>query len=152
MPRTATEALLLELWQSVLKRANIGITDNFFEVGGDSLNALRVAIIARRRGLQSFTLEALFTKPVFFFQAEDGIRGKLVTGVQTCALPISVNRKPSGCDAPRSLSIAAKCFSIFAASSSAYVVPPTRPFSSFIYAIIRIVRRGLKLRDRKSVV
>src|SRR2546425_3572338 len=25
----------------------------------------------------------------FFFQAEDGIRAKLVTGVQTCALPIS---------------------------------------------------------------
>src|SRR5687767_15551272 len=24
----------------------------------------------------------------FFFQAEDGIRDKLVTGVQTCALPI----------------------------------------------------------------
>src|SRR5687767_15280203 len=27
----------------------------------------------------------------FFFQAEDGIRDKLVTGVQTCALPIWVN-------------------------------------------------------------
>src|SRR2546425_5897040 len=27
----------------------------------------------------------------FFFQAEDGIRDKLVTGVQTCALPISHN-------------------------------------------------------------
>src|SRR5205085_9255597 len=27
---------------------------------------------------------------VFFFQAEDGIRGLTVTGVQTCALPISV--------------------------------------------------------------
>src|SRR2546425_5218143 len=26
----------------------------------------------------------------FFFQAEDGIRDKLVTGVQTCALPILV--------------------------------------------------------------
>src|SRR5438105_9055781 len=26
---------------------------------------------------------------VFFFQAEDGIRDPLVTGVQTCALPIS---------------------------------------------------------------
>ena len=25
---------------------------------------------------------------VFFFQAEDGIRDRLVTGVQTCALPI----------------------------------------------------------------
>src|SRR6266404_6966069 len=40
----------------------------------------------------------------FFFQAEDGIRDKLVTGVQTCALPIltttvptgSGNREPSG--------------------------------------------------------
>src|SRR5205823_7362869 len=27
----------------------------------------------------------------FFFQAEDGIRDKLVTGVQTCALPILMN-------------------------------------------------------------
>ena len=26
---------------------------------------------------------------LFFFQAEDGIRDRLVTGVQTCALPIS---------------------------------------------------------------
>src|SRR5687767_15495827 len=29
---------------------------------------------------------------VFFFQAEDGIRDKLVTGVQTCALPIFPSR------------------------------------------------------------
>src|SRR5438105_8943689 len=28
----------------------------------------------------------------FFFQAEDGIRDPLVTGVQTCALPICVDR------------------------------------------------------------
>src|SRR5205823_7379731 len=28
------------------------------------------------------------TMRFFFFQAEDGIRDKLVTGVQTCALPI----------------------------------------------------------------
>src|SRR5256884_174059 len=29
----------------------------------------------------------------FFFQAEDGIRDVAVTGVQTCALPISVERR-----------------------------------------------------------
>src|SRR5207247_2977051 len=34
----------------------------------------------------------------FFFQAEDGIRAPLVTGVQTCALPISC------CEATRSRS------------------------------------------------
>src|SRR5699024_11850987 len=35
--------------------------------------------------------------PLFFFQAEDGIRDRNVTGVQTCALPISgvSNTKPS---------------------------------------------------------
>ena len=34
----------------------------------------------------------------FFFQAEDGIRDRLVTGVQTCALPICTMcpRRPSG--------------------------------------------------------
>src|SRR5690606_40820223 len=31
----------------------------------------------------------------FFFQAEDGIRDFHVTGVQTCALPISTSRSPS---------------------------------------------------------
>src|SRR2546421_7919584 len=32
----------------------------------------------------------------FFFQAEDGIRDLIVTGVQTCALPISFSRSDSG--------------------------------------------------------
>src|SRR5437762_9354918 len=31
----------------------------------------------------------------FFFQAEDGIRDTSVTGVQTCALPISASRSPT---------------------------------------------------------
>src|SRR5207245_8215363 len=35
----------------------------------------------------------------FFFQAEDGIRDATVTGVQTCALPISA--VPRACDAAR---------------------------------------------------
>src|SRR2546425_9307317 len=35
----------------------------------------------------------------FFFQAEDGIRDKLVTGVQTCALPISRAKQAVGREA-----------------------------------------------------
>src|SRR5207248_7611430 len=35
----------------------------------------------------------------FFFQAEDGIRDRTVTGVQTCALPISL-AGPGGCGWP----------------------------------------------------
>src|SRR5256885_6771637 len=33
---------------------------------------------------------------IFFFQAEDGIRDYKVTGVQTCALPISIEQR-AGC-------------------------------------------------------
>ena len=35
------------------------------------------------------------------FQAEDGIRDPLVTGVQTCALPIFQVRYRDGCARPR---------------------------------------------------
>src|SRR2546425_4982621 len=38
--------------------------------------------------LQSFSRRLWMVGFFFFFQAEDGIRDKLVTGVQTCALPI----------------------------------------------------------------
>src|SRR2546430_15103415 len=37
----------------------------------------------------------------FFFQAEDGIRDLTVTGVQTCALPISAGRVQVDAIAPR---------------------------------------------------
>src|SRR2546425_5869409 len=39
----------------------------------------------------------------FFFQAEDGIRDKLVTGVQTCALPIFHDVHPAGAGRDRRL-------------------------------------------------
>src|SRR5687767_15246420 len=41
-------------------------------------------------GLASHVVEVVI---FFFFQAEDGIRDKLVTGVQTCALPISLSKR-----------------------------------------------------------
>src|SRR5207249_9160210 len=34
----------------------------------------------------------ILASSLFFFQAEDGIRDRNVTGVQTCALPISTQR------------------------------------------------------------
>src|SRR5207248_7502533 len=37
-----------------------------------------------------------FAHGFFFFQAEDGIRGRTVTGVQTCALPICADRRTAG--------------------------------------------------------
>src|SRR2546423_5096868 len=57
----------------------------------DALNAYaRVAATERAVGFDSFRVLFDF----FFFQAEDGIRDKLVTGVQTCALPILIPLRP----------------------------------------------------------
>src|SRR5258706_8466498 len=38
-----------------------------------------------------FLIETIMLSYFFFFQAEDGIRDWSVTGVQTCALPISLH-------------------------------------------------------------
>lgn len=41
-PASAMERALLALWQAVLKRDGLGVTDNFFDVGGDSLAAVDI--------------------------------------------------------------------------------------------------------------
>src|SRR5438128_11221721 len=46
----------------------------------------------------------------FFFQAEDGIRDATVTGVQTCALPIS-NPTCQACDSTQNPTVAEKSIS-----------------------------------------
>src|SRR5258708_21054644 len=51
----------------------------------------RQSILAWTRTVNQDYVSAKF---FFFFQAEDGIRDDLVTGVQTCALPISELQSP----------------------------------------------------------
>src|SRR2546430_12475507 len=83
----------------------------------------------------------------FFFQAEDGIRDLTVTGVQTCALPISgssstirgLSRCPSRSSSPRLVRELSRCPS----RSSPRPTRGTRVLSR------RLSRRA---RDRKSVV
>src|SRR5215211_4473685 len=41
----------------------------------------------------------------FFFQAEDGIRDHCVTGVQTCALPISTHMRDTAASNPLGLAV-----------------------------------------------
>lgn len=50
-PRTPLEAKLVEIWQDVLEHQPIGIHDNFYALGGDSLLAVHLGIRAREAGL-----------------------------------------------------------------------------------------------------
>src|SRR5207244_5536764 len=63
-------------------------------------------------------VSSLMSCLIFFFQAEDGIRDDLVTGVQTCALPISKNRKKNNSAARLYPSLECFCTVVSSSSSS----------------------------------
>ncbi len=68
-PQTPMEKALAEIWHQVLGIASVGIHDNFFDVGGHSLQATRV--IARLRAAMhvDFPLRTFFEKPTIAEQA-----------------------------------------------------------------------------------
>ncbi|MFK3721581.1 non-ribosomal peptide synthase/polyketide synthase [Pseudomonas fulva] len=58
-PHDALERQLADLWQTVLKREQIGVDDNFFELGGDSIISIQLVSRARQQGLH-LTPKVLF--------------------------------------------------------------------------------------------
>ena len=51
-PRTAEEKLLADIWAQVLCLDRVGIYENFFSLGGDSILSIRIIAKARQAGLQ----------------------------------------------------------------------------------------------------
>jgi acyl carrier protein len=63
-PRTHAERAVATIWEEVLKRKAIGLDDDFFELGGDSLLATEIALrIAEELGID-VPLANLFENPV----------------------------------------------------------------------------------------
>ncbi|MGI5358637.1 amino acid adenylation domain-containing protein [Streptomyces sp. CA-252508] len=58
-PRTEHEKALAEIWREVLGRDRIGVNDNFFALGGNSIHFVPVLAKAREAGLE-FTFQQLF--------------------------------------------------------------------------------------------
>jgi aryl carrier-like protein len=58
-PRTPVEEILAAVWASVLKVEQVGVHDNYFALGGDSIRSVQVLALARERGLE-ITLQELF--------------------------------------------------------------------------------------------
>jgi len=74
-PRTTTEAELAAVWAEVLGVETVGVYDDFFTLGGDSILMLRVRANAQRRGL-SFELADLMRNPTV-----SGLAGHVVRPV-----------------------------------------------------------------------
>ncbi|MGW6240423.1 non-ribosomal peptide synthase/polyketide synthase [Streptomyces sp. NPDC055094] len=84
-PRTDAERALCEVWADVLGRERVGVHDNFFSLGGDSISSLQVVSRARRAGLD------LTSRDVFLRQNIADLAASATT-----AAPRSASLAPQG--------------------------------------------------------
>jgi amino acid adenylation domain-containing protein len=93
-PPTPVEEVLAEIWREVLGVERVGIDDNFFDLGGHSLRAVRLL----------FRIQALFGQEVSlkeFFQAPtiEQLACVLSRGSRSCASPL-IALRPEGSQPP----------------------------------------------------
>ena len=78
-PRTPVETLLAEVWAEVLRRERVGIHDNFFAIGGDSIQSIQVVARARQKGVK------LTVRQIFENQTIAGLAGLAGVGESAMA-------------------------------------------------------------------
>jgi thioesterase domain-containing protein/acyl carrier protein len=94
------EKVLAQCWCEALRRDEIGRHDNFFDLGGDSLQALELALNIERRFDRSFPLSAIVETPTIASLAEAIENG----GPVSAAVPLSSRgtKRPFFCVHPHS--------------------------------------------------
>jgi amino acid adenylation domain-containing protein/non-ribosomal peptide synthase protein (TIGR01720 family) len=86
-PRTPVESVLAGVWAEVLGVDRVGVEDNFFALGGDSILSIQVVSRARQAGLR------LTSKDIFRYQSI----AELASGVATRSAPEPAEpEQPSG--------------------------------------------------------
>jgi amino acid adenylation domain-containing protein len=60
---TETESVVLEIWRDVLKVAEVGLHDDFFDLGGHSLLGVRLMALVKKRLKVALPLTTLFAHP-----------------------------------------------------------------------------------------
>ncbi|MEA9997081.1 amino acid adenylation domain-containing protein [Pseudomonas sp. 10B1] len=86
--RNEIESLLCEIWKSVLRIPEIGVTDNFFAAGGDSILSIQVASRARQQGMK------LSARDVFQHQTIERLAANVRGTVRTPSQQPSVQTMP----------------------------------------------------------
>jgi amino acid adenylation domain-containing protein/non-ribosomal peptide synthase protein (TIGR01720 family) len=81
-PRTREEGLLAAVWAQVLRLPRVGVDDNFFALGGDSILAVQIVARVREMGL-AFTVRQVFEHQTVASLARH------VTATDTAAAPFA---------------------------------------------------------------
>lgn len=87
-PRTKEEEILVSIWESVLGTEPIGILDNFFDLGGDSIKSIQVSSRLHQAGYKvgmkelfkfpSITELSLYIKPIGRMAEQGEVTGKIM--------------------------------------------------------------------------
>ncbi|WP_166923722.1 non-ribosomal peptide synthetase [Flavobacterium poyangense] len=62
-PSSETEARIVEIWQEILGLEKIGVTDDFFDLGGHSLKATELLSVLQKQFDVSINIQELFMRP-----------------------------------------------------------------------------------------
>jgi acyl carrier protein len=92
-PRTATETQLAALWCDLLRLAEVGIHENFFVLGGDSLLATQVTARLRAQFQVSISLQQFFEAPTVAGLAEQIVISQLSRSFQAASPVTSGDRE-----------------------------------------------------------
>ena len=75
-PRTATEKAMVSVWEEELKVTPVGITSNFFALGGDSLKAIRLITKLKKQTGLEIKVADLFRTPTIEQLSKQGEPGE----------------------------------------------------------------------------
>ncbi|QXU43275.1 non-ribosomal peptide synthetase [Pedobacter sp. D749] len=88
LPETEIQSVLLSVWQGVLNRFHLGIDDNFFEVGGDSIKAIQISSRLYKEGYKlevrqlfehpTIRLQSLYVSPVVVVADQGAVHGEVL--------------------------------------------------------------------------
>lgn len=81
MPRNKVEEILLSLWTDVLGVKGIGINNNFFDIGGDSIISIQIIARANQLGLR-LTPRLIFQYPTIEELAKAAYTGEILSAEQ----------------------------------------------------------------------
>jgi amino acid adenylation domain-containing protein len=89
-PRTPTEEMVATAFRSVLGHNNVGVLDNFFDLGGHSLMAARLMSTLRAASGAELSLRDLFTRPTVAGLAEaiDALQWLQISSAPGCRTAI----------------------------------------------------------------
>ncbi|NEO56929.1 MAG: AMP-binding protein, partial [Okeania sp. SIO3B5] len=79
--RNATEEILVQIWSEVLNRQALGVENNFFDLGGNSLHASRVLARISEKFKSELSLKTIFAAPTIAQLAKHLESGKTETSL-----------------------------------------------------------------------